>query len=68
MIILNNYSLIREVGLIHILYDFGIALVSIDGIFHSNDGKAVHLRFKIKFLSIPGSERISIIESKALFI
>ena len=31
----------------HILYDFGIALVSIDGILHSNDGNEVHLRFKI---------------------
>ena len=58
----------REVGLIHILYDFGIALVSIDGIPHSKDGIEVHLRFKIKFLSMPGSERISIIESKAVFI
>ena len=54
--------------MIHILYDLGIALESIDGIFHSNEGKDVHLRPVMKLLSIPDSERISIIESIDLFI
>ena len=52
----------------HILYDLGIALVSIDGIFHSSDGKEVHSKFNMKSLLIPGSESISIIESKLLLI